>query len=235
MKIGLKIFFSPLVVLTILSGALFYPGSKANAQAAPQMVVTWQAYGSYIPPAYQGKALPNQKSKLTASLELLANGKLVDLSTQTIYWYLNDALIASGVGKQYVIFSPLGTAPAFLALEAELPSYNGNILIHQVQIPLVSPEAVIDAPHPSGQFSENPATLQATPYFFYTADPGTLSYIWSVDGQTSASTENPQILQVDLDPSTPSGSSFDVSLSITDPNSSMSGNDSTNIIYIKQL
>ena len=199
------------------------------------MVVTWQAYGSYIPPQYADKALPNQESKLTASLTLLVNGKLVDLSGQTIYWYLNDVLIASGIGKQYIVFSPFGTAPAYLTLKAELPSYNGNILIHEVQIPLISPKAIIEAPHPTGQFSGNPITLEATPYFFYTGNPGTLSYTWSVNGQTSAAAEDPQTLQLNIDPATPSGSSFDVLLTIIDPNSSMTGDDSTNVVYVKQL
>jgi len=233
MRVRVKIFLSMLAA-AIFAVAIF--PFETNAQsAAPQMVVTWQAYGSYVPPEYGGKALPNQESELTASLEILLNGKLVDLSKQTIYWYLNNTLIGGGAGKQYIVFSPFGTAPAFLALKVELPSYNGNLLLHQIQIPLVNPKAVIDTPHPTGRFSGNPITLQGTPYFFYTSDPGTLSYAWSVNSQTSASAENPQTLQINLDPATPSGSSLGVSLTITDPNNSMSGNDSTNVIYVKQL
>lgn len=233
MRIAAKIF---LVVFSALALSALSSGTSAHAQSiTPQMVVTWQAYGSYIPPQYNDKALPNQKSRLTASVELLLDGKPVNLSGQTIYWYLNDTLIDTGVGDQYIVFSPFGTAPAFLTLEAELPSYNGALLTHQVQIPLVNPKAVIEAPHPSGQFSGNPTVLQGTPYFFYTSDPGSLSYAWSVNGQTSASAENPQTLQIDFDPSTPSGSSFAVSLTITNPNDSTNGNDSTNIVYVKQL
>ncbi len=210
--------------------------ANANAQSAtPQMVVTWQAYGSYVPPKYAGKALPNQESKLTASLELLSNGKPVDLSGQTIYWYLNNTLIGNTTGEQHIIFSPFGTAPAFLTLKAELPNYNGNLLIQQIQIPLVNPKAVIEAPHPTGQFSENPITLQGMPYFFYVSDPAALSYLWSVNGQTATAAENPQTLKINLDPATPSESTFSASLTITNPNDSMSGGDSTSIVYVKQL
>ena len=201
----------------------------------PQMVVTWQAYGSYVPPNYGGKALPNQESRITASLELLLNGKSVDLSGQTIYWYLNNTLIDSGVGDQYIVFSPFGTAPSLLALEAELPSYNGNLLTRQVQIPLVGPKAVIEAPHPQAQLSGNPIVVAGTPYFFYVSDPGALSYAWLVDGQTSASAENPQTLQINLDPTIQSGSSLNISLTITDPASLVNGNDSTNVTYVRQL
>ena len=158
MRIDFKIFLLPFFVLIVFSAAFFSPIQRANAQAAPQMVVTWQAYGSYVPPAYRDKALPNQESRLTASLALFSDGKLVDLSQQTIYWYLNDILIERRRQAIYC-FSPFGTAPAYLTLKAELPSYNGNILIHEIQIPLVGPKAVIDAPHPSGQFSEDPVVL----------------------------------------------------------------------------
>jgi hypothetical protein len=222
----------------ILAATVFtvVPLLRTVAQSSePQMVITWRAYGSYIPPKYQDKALPNQESELTASLELLVNGKPVDLSRQTIYWYLNNTPIGNTLGEQYIVFSPFGTPPAFLTLKVELPNYNGNLLTHEIQIPLVSPKAVIESPHPTGQSSENPITLQGTPYFFYTSDPGTLSYVWSVNGQTSAASGNPQILQINLDPATPSGSSLDVSLSVNNPNDSMSSNDSTNIVYLKQL
>jgi hypothetical protein len=232
MKSGSKILFFTAVILLGICSSLI---PKVNAQTAPQMVVTWQAYGSYVPPQYADKALPNQESKLTASLALLVNGKFVDLSQQTIYWYLNDTLIDSGVGDKYIVFPTFGTAPAFLTLEAELPSYNGNLLMHDVQIPLISPKAVIEAPHPTAQLSGNPITLQGTPYFFYVSDPSSLSYSWSVNGQTSAAAENPQTLQVNLDPSTQSGASLGISLTITDPNNAMIGNDSTNVVYVKQL
>ena len=225
-----KTFLSLLAIAFLAATSL--PQAKAQS-TAPQMVVTWQAYGSYIPPEYAGKALPNQESELTASLELLSNGKPVGLSGQTIYWYLNNTLIASN--KSYIIFSALGTPPAFLTLKVELPNYNGNLLTHQVQIPLVSPKAIIKAPHPTAQIAGSPIVLQATPYFFYISDARVLSYAWSVNGQTSAAAENPQILQINLDPSTPSGSSLDVSLVITNPNDSTSGNDLTNVIYVKQL
>lgn len=232
MRIKTKILTSTLAAI-IFAAAL---SLSVHAQSAtPQMVVTWQAYGSYVPPGYADKALPNQESEITASLALILNGKSIDLSRQTIYWYLDNTLIGSGVGKQYIIFSPFGTAPAFLTLEAELPSYNGSLLIHQIQIPLVNPKAVIEAPHPSGQFSGNPITIRGTPYFFYISDPKTLSYSWLVNDQTSASAENPQTLQINLDPATPSGSLLDISLTITNPNDSMSSGDSTDVVYVKQL
>ncbi len=232
MKVQGKIFLS-IFTGAILAFSLF---PRANAQtASPQMVVTWKAYGSYIPPEYGDKALPNQESRLTASLDLLVDGYPVNLSGQTIYWYLNDNLIDSGVGDQSIIFPTLGTAPGFLTLKAELPSYNGNILVHEIQIPFITPKAVIEAPHPSGQFSGNPIVLQGTPYFFYISNPGSLAYSWAVNGQTATAAENPQTLQMSIDPSTQSGATFTVTLSITNPGDGANANDSTSVVYIKQL
>jgi hypothetical protein len=228
-----KVGIFSLLVLGTAAITLFF--SMAHAQStAPQMVVTWKAYGSYIPPEYPDKALPNQESKISASLALIANGHLVDLSNQTIYWYLDDTLIESGVGDSVVIFSPFGTAPAFLDLEVELPNFNGALLTHNIQIPLINPKAVIEAPHPSGQLSGNPITIQGAPYFFYTSSADDLSYAWSVNGQTPAAAENPQTLQVSLGPSTPSGSSISIGLTITNPNDQTTADDSTEIIYMKQ-
>ena len=231
MKIYVRFFLILFVAIFVAFFSL-----RANAQSASlQLVVTWQAYGSYVPPQYIGKALPSLHSEIAASVALLSNGKLVDVSNQTVYWYLNDTLVEGGVGKQYVVLSPFGAPPAFLDLRAELPSYNGTTLIHDVQIPFVDPKAVIEAPHPGGQFSGSSISIQGTPYFFYTSDPGTLSYGWSVNGQTSASVENPQTLQIKTPLATPSGSLFGVSLTITDRNNNISENDSTNITYVKQL
>lgn len=206
-----------------------------TAALGPQFLVTWQAAGSYVPPGYPDKALPNQISQISASVELISNGHLADLSGQTIYWYENDILIGGGQGTQHIVFPPIGTAPNSITLKVELPSYNGAFLIHETQIPLVQPKAVIEAQHPEGQFSNNPLLLQATPYFFNTSDPSSLAYAWSVNGASPSTAENPTILQANISPSTPSGSAFTISLTITNPADKMTANDSTELTYTKQL
>ena len=170
--------------------------ASAQTTGGPQFLLTWQATGSYVPPGYPGKALPNLISKINASFELIENGKPLNISQQTIYWYQNDVLIGGGTGVQHISFSSFGGAPNFITLKVELPSYNGNLLIHEIQIPIIQPKAVIEAQHPSGQFSGNPLTLRATPYFFDVADPSALSYVWSVNGTAVTASENPDLLQV---------------------------------------
>ena len=59
--------------LMLFAVTLFFVAPKTHAQAAnqPQLAVTWQASQSYVPSDYSDKALPNQISKITASLALV--------------------------------------------------------------------------------------------------------------------------------------------------------------------
>ncbi len=223
-----------ITVIGLLGVIVLFQTTHAQTAAQPQFWITWTAHESYVPPGYVGKALPNQASRITASLALIsASGQQLNLNNQTIYWYLNDTLIGGGTGVQTISFTPFGGAPNFMTLKVELLSYNGNLLLHSIQIPLIQPKAVIEAQHVNGQFSTNLLTLVGTPYYFNVSDPSALSYQWSVNGQAPATAENPQILQINLDSGTPSGLSFAVALTITNPADSMSAADSTNLTYVK--
>ena len=145
-------------------GLAFLQLAHAQTASSPTFLVTWKTTGSYIPSFYQGKALPTYGSNITASFELIsAQGKVLDMSGQTIYWYLNDTLIGGGTGVQQVTFPPLGDAPNTMDLRITVPNYNGASLIHAINVPMVLPEAVIYAPYPNGQFFQNPLTVQALP------------------------------------------------------------------------
>ncbi len=199
-------------------------------------MVTWKASGSYVPSFYEGKALPTYGSKITANLELVSpQGKILDLSSQVIYWYLNETLVGGGIGVQSVSFPPFGEPPTSLTLKIVVPNFNGNYLVHQIIIPMVNPAAVIYSPYPGGQFSENPLTVEALPYFFNTTDVNNLVFTWSANGQGGNNAENPQNAQITLPASTPSGSSLDISLSIQNPNDSTSASDEKLLTYQSTL
>jgi hypothetical protein len=215
---------------------LLLSATTARAQSiSPEFLVTWKAAGTYIPSFYQDKALPTYGSNITASLELVSGGKILNLKQQTIYWYLNDTLIGGGTGIQKVTFPPFGEPPTLLTLKVELPSYNGNFLVHAIQIPMIQPEAVIYAPYPGGDVSESPVTLKALPYFFNVSSPDNLSFSWSVNGQAGSNAENPDEAQINLPANTPAGTIFAASLTIQNPSDSTNGTASTNLIYQPQL
>jgi len=210
-------------------------GAHAQTASSPQFLVTWKASNSYIPSFYQGKALPIPGSKITASLELVSNGKLVDLSSQNIYWYEDEVLVGGGAGVQQVTFSPFGTPPSSLILGVQLPQYSGGYLSRTINIPFVNPVAIIDAPYPNREFSTNLLAVQAIPFFFYATSSDDLSYSWSVNGQTGANAENPQIAEVTLPSGTPGGTNIDVSLSIGTPSGSTVATADQNLTFQNKL
>lgn len=228
-------FHAGLVGVAIVATAIVGGIDIAQAQVpGPQAVITWTALNSYAPANYVGKVLPNQASEIVASLAVIDNGQFVNLSDQTIYWYQNDNLMGGGMGVQKFAFRPYGTAPNTITLKVEIPDYPSGLVIHEVNIPIVQPIAVISAPYPGGTFSANRATVQALPYFFATTSTSPLNFAWSVNGQTVTSAENPQSLQISLPGSTPAGYGVAVSLTISNSIDSMSAGGSANLTYQQQ-
>ena len=234
-----KMVLAGFVAIALVSGGtllLAAPVAHAQTASSPTFLITWKTTGSYIPSFYIGKALPTYGSKITASLELVSpQGKILNLSGQTIYWYVNDVLVGGGAGVQQVTFPPIGDAPNTANLRVTLPNYNGSYLIHEINIPMVLPEAVIYAPYPNGQFTQNPVAVQAILYFFNIADPSGLSYAWSVNGQAGSNAENPETAQITLPQGTQSGTSIATSLSVENSNDSTVATASANLTYESQL
>ena len=209
---------------------------QANAQTAqsssPRFLITWRALNSFAPSLYDGKILPGARSRITASLELISNGKLINLKSQTIYWYLNDNLLGGGTGAQRMTFSPYSGTAGTLVLRVELPDYGGKLLMHEVAIPVVRPEAVIYAPYPNDQFSGSQATVKALPYFFNVSSSA-LTFEWSVNGVPVENKEGPDILHVNLPSGAPSNFGVNISLTMQNPGDSTMAIASKNLIYQK--
>lgn len=216
----------------LIGSAAVAAPARAQSVSSPQFIVTWKTSGSYVPSFYPGKALPTYGSSITAYLELLSNGRLVDLSSQTIYWYLDENLVGGGVGVQSVTFPPYGEPPSTLDLKVVIPSFNGSYLVHQVEIPMVDPQAVIYAPYPGNQFTSDTATVDAIPYFFNVSNISGLTFAWSANNTAGASNaENPQEAQISIPADTPSGSLLSLSLTITNPNDSTAASATQYLTY----
>lgn len=226
-----RLFIAGLVVFVSAAAGI----GVAAAQNAnnPDIVITWTASNSYTPPGYVGKVLPNSASQIAASLEIIANGRPLDLSNQTIYWYQNDNPLGGGAGAQKLVFRPRTTAPGTLSLKVELPDYPGGILIHEITIPIVAPVAVIEAPYPQGATNSNAPTVQALPYFFAATSTSPLSFSWSVNGQVVTSAENPQSLQISLPQSTPNAFALGISLTIENSLDGATASANTNLTFKK--
>ncbi len=65
------------ILFLILTG-FFLAGAQAQT-TGPQLMVTWKAR-TYAPPGFDGKIMPTANSAITASVELIDGGKIIDLS-----------------------------------------------------------------------------------------------------------------------------------------------------------
>jgi hypothetical protein len=184
----------------------------ATAQtAAPYLQITWHAMDSSAPSYYQDKLLPGTNSPVVASAEVISNGTVVNLSGQTIYWYLDENLVGSGVGKQTITFQT-AAFDEIASLRVEVPNYPSGGLINTAHIPLQDPEAVIVAPYPGDEYGGSSISVQGVPYYFPASELNQLSYQWLVNGQLVTSREDPQDLTINL--ATGTSTSGDVPVAI---------------------
>jgi hypothetical protein len=196
--------YTILILILILAGA---PAPGAHAQTEPQVILSWRAK-SFVPPGYPGKALAIAGTDIAASLDVLQKGKLVNLSSQTLYWYVNNQLVARGKGALTISFRAPEELRGEVALRVEIPSFAGGPIVRGVNIPIVRPEVVIEAPFPSGKAS-SPVSVRGTPYFFNISDPLELLLRWTVNGEIASGGGDPTVLTA-----TVSGAPASIPLSI---------------------
>ncbi len=213
-----RIFF-PIITLALaaLATALAIPPS-ATAQTAspgnqPQFFITWQSR-TYVPPAFSGKILPTANSLIAASFELIDAGKPADLSKKAVYWYVNNNFLQGGDGLQHVQFRAPDAVGATIDLRIEVPNYKGASPLKTIEIPVVAPEAVIEAPFPNHEFSISPVQFVGRPYFFNVRGASGLNLGWTVNGQTPAAAENPERLNVGFTANGVSGPLLTIGLNI---------------------
>jgi len=187
------------VVFAAWAGFFAMPAaSRAQTPPAPavaplELFLSWSA-NTYVPPDFEGKPLPVSQSRLVVSVDAVRNGKLADLSGQTVRWYVNDRLINSGRGMHTITF-PLGTtAPGSFDVRVELPDLDDELPSKTITIPVTQPYAAIVVPFPNRTVRGVTATLRAIPYFFNTASADSFLYSWTVNGESPEANENPDTL-----------------------------------------
>lgn len=201
--------------ISVLAIALIL-AARTNAQSTatgPQFLISWKSLDSAAPVAYAGKALPGINSLMVASVAVISDGKIVDLSPYTIYWYLDDNFIGGDVGKQNITFNAPGRIE-IASLRVEIPDYPSGLLVNTAHIQIVKPQVVIVVPYAGGVFSQTPIMVQAVPFFLRASDLAKLSFQWTVNGQAVATQENPENLIINLGSNTPSGYSVAINLTV---------------------
>ena len=217
---------APILLFSLLVNIV--PASAQEAAVMP--IITWQAK-TYTPSWFTGKALPTANSQITAYLELIVKNKATDLSGEKVYWYVNDEFIKGGVGIQKVTFNAPAVTGNTIDLRAEVPSRS---VIKTIEIPIVNPEAVIEAPFPSRMFSSFSINLNGWPFFFNTQKSSNLNFLWSVNGVTAENSENPEVLDLDLNQNAAQNSNINIGLTIRVPGSlSAIATKQVNLTFIK--
>jgi hypothetical protein len=223
-----KIFFL-FVILIAVGGACAAHAAPVPASGA---YISWST-NTYTPPFFDGKKLPTAGSPVTAWVMVFSNGKAIDLSQDTIYWYADSNVLQSGVGDQKISFNAQNTTENITNLQVSVQDPTGNLWNANIQVPVVNPKAAIETNYPGGVVTVSPAIATALPYFFNTSDVSSLVYVWTVNGSSAESSENPQEADITISDSTPSGTNLNIQVSITNSSDGTSANASTNLIYQK--
>ncbi len=205
-------------LLILLLGISAHAFAQTVAPSVPKLFLTWSS-NTYAPPGFAGKIMPTASSQITASVELIDGGKIVDLSKQSVYWYGNNNFLSGGIGMQSVTFLAPDVAGGTIDLRVEVPNYSKGDQLKTVSVPIVRPDVVIEAPLSSGKFSSSPLQLIGQPYFFNTASPTHLNFTWSVNSQTPSGAENPQVLNIKFGQMMTPGLTIPVSLSVQNTDS----------------
>ncbi len=178
--------------------------------------LTWRA-ATYVPADAAVRPLPVPNSKIIAALDVIENGIPVDISKQTVYWYVNDTLATGGVGLSRVTISvPNALGGDSFTLRASLPDYKGG-LGKTIEVPVVNPLVVIRGTNAEGTIENSPFLVWAKPYFFDVNSIDELAVSWKVNGVAPQSYRDPFILNVSLDKDTPTGSAITFDVRITNP------------------
>lgn len=156
--------------------------------------LVWYA-DTYIPPEYEGKALPSRGSRITVTAIPDIKGYSPD---QLLYtWYLEaESRVRGAAGEQefsFVVMNETDFIPVFV----EVSNPSGAITVMQaVSIPVVQPSVLIY--HQQYQPSVEVATMEislnpgqavdlhAQPFNFHITNLNSLDYVWKFIGKESA-------------------------------------------------
>jgi len=169
-----------------------------SAQAADNnFTLTWSS-GSYIPPGYEGLALPTMGSQI--KVFVLPTRKLnFDPERLTYRWLLDNEIVGGAGGQGKTAFSFRATkwpgdshTVASQILDGENVIWRGSL-----EIKISSAKAIFKLPNDNYSILETARTktgqtlqISAIPFFFNTKSLSDLNFQWKLDGQELASSDN---------------------------------------------
>ena len=143
-------------------------GFSATAQTPAELILTWQA-ASFVPAGYQGRALAVAGTPITVALQVIKDGRLVDMSSQKIRWYLDGVLADAGQGRAKITFPAPGLGKQSVVVRASVLEEE-NLIDQFLAIPISQPVVVID--------QRALPILKYLPYFFNVSQESELLANW---------------------------------------------------------
>ena len=212
----LRKFDLPKLSLSVIFVFAFLFLHFVDAQTKPEFLVTWQAQ-NYVPDWYQGKILPISGTPVNISFELIDNGEIADLSKITIRWYVNDKLVINennGLGIKNLKINIPDSNGMQTEIRIVVLDYLESMIDKLVYIPVVGPEAVINAPYADEKIKTGSSIFELSPFFFNINNLSNLSVSWLMNGQKPTTADNPYVFNLNVGSETPSGTKINISASI---------------------
>jgi len=153
----------------------------SSKAASPQVLLSWEATSSYVPADYPGKALPSPLSPVIVKVGVFQDGKMVDLSSYTIRWFLDEYSSSQGKGvTSFTIPPALRTNKDSYKIRVELLDYDPRaVLSKAVSIPIISPKVVINGGKNAKYVSFGDNSFEAIPFYFNISQKTQLRYSWT--------------------------------------------------------
>lgn len=207
----------------------------AGAQSAPPVdgvFINWST-STYVPPGYQGKRLPTSGSDVSAWIAIFSNGKPANASAYAIRWYIDNKVFQSGKGLNTISFKTPKATSQIINLQARAQAPDGEVLVGNIQVPVVNPVVAIRADYPNGIFTQPSANVAALPYFFNVPSLSSLTFQWSANSVSANNEENPDAAVINLGDNAKTGTKIRVQVTVTDSSNSTAASAYTNLVYQK--
>lgn len=194
---------SLLLVVSYGLSVISHQSSVAGAQTPAQVILTWQA-NNFYPADYTGKALATPNTPVTVSVEVLHDGKLIDLSDGTFTWYVDEKLLSRTQGLKEILFTVKKSVEDSHFIRVTIQSGN-DLFESSIRIPVSKQIVVLESPYPNHLVrAGSQVVLQAMPYFFNMPSFQDLTFSWQINNgeQRRSGNDNQLVLNVGT-PQTP--------------------------------
>jgi len=148
-----------IIILILIFGLKNITFAQTNSE---ELIISWKV-NNFTPYEFVGKKLASPGSNISVSFDFIKNNKIVDLSKSKIYWYVNDELVSNSSGVKQINFIAPNQIGVPVDVRIELPDY---AVLKTIEIPIVKPKIVIDAPFPKKEVYQNNFEVNLLPYFF---------------------------------------------------------------------